>query len=216
MNGSPRYQELVRQVDCLREHLLPSAFDPAGNYSPETFTRAVAYRVLAHAEIESYIEDRVWKTALSALDSWSQQNKASKTLLGLLAFSGQKMEQPPPTVAPGQANQNNTWQEKLDMNYRLQSAINSFSFAIQTNHGVKEENVLRLLLPIGVKPTDLDPVLLANLNSFGTERGIAAHDSAAKHPRHQINPKHEFERVVSLLNGLLSIDVLIDRLNEEF
>ncbi len=73
MNRSERYRKLVKELQVLRHHLLPEEFDPTGNYSPEILTRASMFRVLAHAEIESYIEERSWETAIAAVSSWQEK-----------------------------------------------------------------------------------------------------------------------------------------------
>ena len=57
------------------------------------------------------------------------------------------------------------------------------------NHGIKEKNILGLLLPVGVLETDLDPVWMGTMSSFGASRGVVAHTSAKRvqtppdHPR---------------------------------
>ena len=104
MNKSEKYKILVKELYVLRCHLLPEMFDPTGNYTPEILTRASMFRVLAHAEIESYIEERSWETAIAAVNSWQKKKKASRTLLGLLAFSDLKMEKPPNSLKPKKAN----------------------------------------------------------------------------------------------------------------
>ena len=43
--------------------------------------------MLAHAEIEAYLEDRVKQLAIDAKRDWDNQDKTSRTLLSLVAHS---------------------------------------------------------------------------------------------------------------------------------
>lgn len=213
MTASTRYRKLKRELAKLRRGLLPKKFKISGDYPPEIFTRTAAYRVLAHAEIESYLEDRAYETALSAIREWEQKQKLSKILLGLLAFSGQKMEEPPDSLSPDQSSQASIWDGKIRMSNKITSAMNAFTYAVINNHGIKEKNVLRLLLPIGIEAEELDPLLLTDLNSFAKLRGEAAHLSAAKYrAKQQMNPKDELRTVMSLVDRLIEIDTFISQL----
>ena len=119
MSKSAKYTSLVKELYVLRSHLLPEKFDPTGTYPPEILTRATMFRVLAHAEIESYVEERSWETAMAAVNSWQQKKKTSRTLLGLLAFSDLKMEKPPNSLKPRKANSQTTWKNKLDLSAKI-------------------------------------------------------------------------------------------------
>ncbi|HUV56297.1 MAG TPA: HEPN domain-containing protein [Dehalococcoidales bacterium] len=213
MASSKQYKKLTKELARLRCELLPKEFSLSGDYPPEVFTKTVAYRVLAHAEIESYIEDRAYEAALTATTEWENSKKVSKTLLGLLAFSGQTMGEPPDSVNPSQPSQTSNWDDKIRISNKIKTAMNIFYNAIINNHGIKEKNILRLLLPIGIEVDKLDPVLLADLNSFAEVRGEAAHLSASKYrAKQQINPKDELRTVESLANRLIDIDRCIDQL----
>jgi len=213
MAASPQYQNLVREHAKICRDLLPKNFDPAGNYPTRVLTATLAYRVLSHAEIESYLEDRAFETALIAVKAWQDKRKASKTLLGLLAFSGQDIESPPISVDLSQPIQSVAWEDKIQLSNRIELAMNVFSYAVKNNHGIKENNIHRLLLPIGIEFHELDPVLLADLNSFAEERGEVAHLSSRKYrTKQQINPKDELGRVKSIIARLINIDKAIDKL----
>lgn len=214
MASSNQYKKLKKELARLRRELLPKKFRRSGNYPPEVFTKTNAYRVLAHAEIESYIEDRAYEVASTAIGEWNNKKKVSKTLLGLLAFSGQNMEEPPDSVNPSQPSQVSTWGNKIRISNKINAAMNVFCNAITNNHGIKERNLLRLLLPIGIEADKFDPVLLADLNSFAEVRGEVAHLSASKYrAKQQVDPRDELRTVESLVNRLIDIDRCIDQLS---
>jgi len=213
MGASLQYQYLVRGHAKIRRDLLPMIFDPIGDYPDKILTATFAYRVLSHAEIESYLEDRAFETALEAIKAWKDKRRISKILLGLLAFSGQEIEFPPNSVDLTQPTQSPTWEDKIQLSNRIESAMNVFSYAVKNNHGIKETNIHRLLLPIGIELQELDPVLIADLNSFAKERGEVAHLSSRKYrTKQQINPKEELTRVKSIIARLIKIDKAIDKL----
>src|SRR5262245_18660196 len=103
--ASKRFDALVAGVEVLREHLLPKPFDPTGSYTEDTLTRALAFRVLAHAEIEAYFEERVLEASREALKHFRSGGGVRRSLVALLAFSGLTIEAPPDTLAAPQANQ---------------------------------------------------------------------------------------------------------------
>jgi len=188
----------------LEEVLLPKVYDPTGFYSQEAFLKATAYRVLAHAEIESYLEERVKNIAIEAVKAWKERRTASRTLAALLAFSGILMDVPPDTIYPADPSQKAKWHEKISLSGKIDKAKGSFIARIITNHGMKEENILRLLLPIGFEVDKIDTVLLADMNSFGERRGEAAHTSIST--RRQYDPKDELQIVKAIAKGLGQLD----------
>lgn len=176
MPKSARFRILTKELNRLKKQFIPK-INPTGSYSDRQLALTLAYRVLAHAEIESYFEDRVWEVAINAKNNWDNQGKTCRTLICLLAFSGQMMEVPPDTLNPTKGSKKLP-DEKIKINKKIDLAINSFKRVIDQNHGIKEANILALLLPIGIDTDDLDAAWLATMNTFGEERGVVAHTSA--------------------------------------
>jgi uncharacterized protein YciW len=176
-------------------------------------TKTLAYRVLVHAEIEAYLEDRAWAIALTAAKVWKEKQKASKIILALLAFSGRTMERPPNSISPDQPSQSDKWDEKTKLSKKIDLAMGDFHRVLEQNHGIKEENIISMLLPIGIDCDDIDVVLMADLNSYGESRGIVAHRaSKAYRTTQQIDPKGELTKVKTLVRDLVSLDGLLDEL----
>lgn len=213
MTESKRFSELIDELIKLRKSLLPEEFDPTGNYPPEIFTRAFAFQVMIHAEIESYIEDRVREAAQEATRYWDKYGQANRTVLGLIAFSDKTMERPPESLTPEQPSQKKDWPNKLDLSKKIASATRVFYSAIENNHGVKEKNLLRLLLPIGIEVDSLDQVWIADMNSFSNDRGEFAHNSATKYrAKQEIDPESVLKKAESLLLGLRILDAEIEKI----
>jgi len=125
-------------------------------------------------------------------------------LLCVVAFSGQEMEPPPDTITPLKGNKNVSL-DKLKITKKIDIAIRCFKSVIAQNHGIKETNLLKLLLPIGIDSDDLDKVWLLNMDTFGEERGEIAHSSAIKR-KQPPNPADELERVKQIIQELERVD----------
>ncbi len=95
---SSNYVSMQERIERLRSHLLPLVLDDIetqGDIGVQI--RAVSFRVLSHAEIETYLEERVVQIAKTALKSWEERKVINKTAVCLVAFSGKEMRRPPET-----------------------------------------------------------------------------------------------------------------------
>ena len=210
MPKSLRFRQLTKELNRLKKQFLPRKFSEINEYSERQLALTFAYRVFAHSEIESYLEYRVWDTVQTAKNIWDKQGKAGRVLLCVIAFSGQEMENPPDTITPLKGNKNVSL-DKLKITKKIDIVIRCFKSVIDQNHGIKETNLLKLLLPIGIDSDDLDKVWLANMNTFGEERGEIAHSSGIK-TKKTPNPADELERVKQIIQELEKVDQLITNL----
>ena len=208
---SQRFITLEQELTNLRENFLPRQFNLTGDYSEREIALAVAYRVLAHAEIESYLEDRVLEIAQNALTFWNDK-KTTLTLVFLFAFSGLTLDKPPDSLNPGQRSQN--LDDKVKFDKKLGKVFNSFCTAVKDNHGIREKNILLLLLPIGIDSEDIDVIWLQEMDSFGKKRGDFAHQSASKYKTEQPpDPENELKMVNRLVHGFSAEETLSEEIN---
>ncbi|MEG3902700.1 HEPN domain-containing protein [Microcoleus sp. B4-C5] len=211
MSKSVRFRTLTKELNRLKKQFIPKV-SPTGLYSDRQLALTLTYRVFVHAEIEAYFEDRVWEVTLNAKNNWDSQGKTCRTLICLLAFSGQMMEVPPDTLNPTKGS-TKVKEEKIKINKKIDLAIKSFKRVIDQNHGIKEANLLALLLPIGIDTDDLDSAWLGTMNTFGEERGVAVHTSATSAKTIRVlNPINELQRVEQIIQELLKVDELINNL----
>lgn len=211
MPRSQRFRTLEKELNKLKKYFFPRKFDPIKLYSERQLAHAIAYRVLAHAEIEAYLEDRVKEIAESAVKIWKEQEEIRRTLLSLMAFSGMQLEVPPDSVTPKQPSFTKKLEEQLQLDKKIGKAYSCFLCSVKDNHGIKEKNLLTLLLPVGVNSDDLEQVWLSSMNSFGEKRGILAHTSASSYKTtQQINPQDELDNVKKIVYGEKGIQGLID------
>jgi len=125
-----------------------------GVYDPKDYDFVRAYLVLAHAEVEQFLEELAVDVLVAAQKRWDATRAAGRCLSALLMYDD-KQTTAPPSLA----------KQKTDdtLSMVASRAIRKHEeFIVQKNHGVKEGNLLRMLLPIGVLETDLDPIWLVS------------------------------------------------------
>ncbi|MDQ0813229.1 hypothetical protein QFZ63_004943 [Streptomyces sp. B3I7] len=189
----------------LRRHLLPRTFDPTGSYPARIYERTRAFRVLSHAEFESFLEDRAVEVANAAFFKWRATGAMSLCLLALVAHAE--------ATHPIPATLNDTNQKKkfLDLSARVEAAKNELNRYVRTqNHGIKEKNILRILVAIGVADSDIDPTWIGITDAWATSRGEAAHKTAKMQV--QPDPQHELKTVRQILEGFRDLDALMSKL----
>lgn len=208
MARSARFRELQARLTELRRHMLPAKFSATGTYRPRELDRARGFRLLAHAEIEAFIEDVTFDKAKTSVSNWANRQVTSETLFCLVAHYHQGFQ----TDAGQQPAFPDTSRLKVKeaIKEAVTAALKQYRTLQDNNHGVKEENLLRLILPVGVRRDDLEPLWITNLNEFGKKRGDVAHRSVGV--QQQIDPRTEWQVVTDLLDGLKKLDDLIGAL----
>jgi len=201
---SSRYSELMRRATELRQNLLPRAFSATGSYRPRELDRVRGYRLLIHAEVEAFLEDRVRQVANEVLRKWSGDRKLRSVLLSILAFY---LEQ---EIVSHKQLRDEYAGTKRRIEEALKASCEAFNKAVSQNNCVRERDILRMLFPVGLKNTDIDPVWLSTIDSFGARRGEVAHSSV--HTQQPPDPRNEFETVKLILSGLKELDMTLAKL----
>lgn len=200
MPSSELLKQLYRRVRELERHLVPP-IDARGNYGDAVYDCMRGFRLLVHAEIEAYIEARCLEIAQKAHQAWSNHNSHSAPICALVAYYKGGFGTIPDSVVPKQLLNG----VADDLAGRVLLCFRSYNAnARAQNHGIKEENLLSLLLPLGIRASDIDLTWLNTINSFGKTRGTVAH--TAKHTQQPIDPKTEVAIVGQVLRGLRSLD----------
>lgn len=201
MSTSKRWRELGRQIDALRAQFLPAVFDPLGQYSNPDHVQAHvrAFLLLAHAEVESFLEDWAKDIARAAERVWNGSGRATLPLVYLFSTHGERISVPDSGAV----------QSKKDMQQKLSEAavklFQTFYKHVNDNNGIKEANALSLLAPLGVPAAAFGATLLPNLSSFGALRGEHAH-RAARAVTSVLDPETEFNRASDLCKDLEVLD----------
>ena len=213
MPQSLEFRKFEARIKQLRRHLLPKAFSLTGDYSPRQLDMAMAYRLLCHAEIENHIENSSKKVVLSKTLE-GKSGISNFTCLTLLAYHRIGWEGlqvgAEDTIPVAKIDSPNSF--KLPLGKILDEAISEYvGRIINSNHGVRTENLHRLLKPIGIDFDNVDETWLATIDEFGKARGHTAHKSAVGVTR-PIDPKDELDRVELILIGLRNLDTSLKQL----
>lgn len=190
-SNSRRYLQLKNRVQKLEDAYLPN-INTSGRYSQKQTDDIRAYLLLSHAEIESYLEDILEEKVKKAHSKWRSNRKQSNVLLALASFHDGKISE-------------RTLEDKI--NKIVQSFINK----LRKNHGIKEENINNMLLPIGLDSSDLDATWLNTMNSFGSNRGDVAHRSVRV--QNLLDPVTLKNDIHNILQGIKDLDIKLKQLN---
>jgi len=176
--------------------------------------RALSFRVLAHAEIETYFEERAIEIGKTAWSSWKTTRHSSCVILHLLGYSGLTSSIPPGSLqAPPNKNGRKWSDEETSIKDRLERSVTKYIYEVShNNHGIREKNVLSIVLPLGFDVAKCDQLTLTTLDQFGSERGAAAHSSALGAVTQLVDPQNEFTKVRSIVDELIPFDAEFDRL----
>lgn len=202
MAQSARFKALNTQVDQLEKRLIPK-IRPTGKYTPRENDLIRSYRLLVHAEFESYFEDRAIEIADRSLAEFLKSGRTNIVIAALMAFSPLTPQSPPSSL-------NKISQIEIPV-ARVQKIVGHFRKSIREgNHGIKEKNIISIFLPIGLPVAALDPTFLNTLNSYGASRGASAHQSVRTQA--PIDPATETRTVSDLLKEIAKLDLHIQLL----
>lgn len=198
--GSNRFLELKRRLADLRAsflYFLPPPPASKTTYTPQELDLTKAYIVLVHAEIEAYCEDLVRKKAVVISQRFHRTGAVSPALRRIVAYYVGKNRK--------------DWTEVISPSGQtVNSALQSFLDHIRNNNGIKRDNLEPLFYPLGLSELTLGITWLAQMDSFGVNRGGWAHNtSGALNPP---DPASELATTNQILIGLLSVDRALSRL----
>jgi hypothetical protein len=198
-----RLSALERRLRALDQHLLP-ATKPNLDYTAEESDLVRSYLVLSHAEIEACLEDLARNVLVKAKERWKSAGRARSALVAVMAYHEGNLGQPAKKLLTSSAQK-----PALTLDQRIKVACDAYDdYARKDNHGVREKNLLRLLLPVGVREEDLDLSWVAEMDSFGIQRGRVAHGEA-KSVNVQIDPDVARGQVEAIVQGLRDLDGLL-------
>ena len=192
MSNTLRFGDLSKRLVELEDHLITKEFSDVGDYEEHVKDMARGYRLLAHAEIESYLEDVVRLIADKTLEKWRTSSVGSKELISVLAALKSD-----PEISDKQLSSLKTTEQTVNFSFV------SFKNRITKNNGIKEKDIKALMSPIGFDLEVLIPELVPLLDSFGTKRGEVAHSTSLKK---EINPKDEVADVKNIHGYLERLD----------
>lgn len=181
-----QFPDFKRKIERLAQSLLPKD-RVSDSYTDQEKDQIHAYLVLAHAEIEDFLErlamyvaDRARRDSIGA--------KCSPVISRLILFQCSRSTN---RIEPATEES-------------IKGAYKFYENLVEHNHGIKADNLFRLFMPLGMTHSDFDPVLLSSLDTFGNLRGGIAHTAAKL--QQGSSPSSEKKRVEDIVAALAHVD----------
>lgn len=190
------FRDLETRIQALTakfvvDQLAAEAADPM-THVPD-LDRLAAFRLLAHAEVEEFLEAKAKEglVALTASISVSAGKVSTFPEVFVLAYALGKQF----TVS---------WPfDPAKFLTEVHETVRAAEKAIAENNGVKGTSYFLLSLMAGKYPDEIDPSLGASLTSYGKSRGDVAHHSVAR-VRTFLAPSAEAKAINDLAKALAS------------
>lgn len=177
MPQSRRLSQVIARLATLERHFLPTTFSLTGQYTKRETDHTKAYLVFVHAELESYFEDRAERLVARAQQQWTRKQRCTPLLSRLLLYHHAAEKKELGAIS----------------NDAVTKAVNAFLAGLGNNHGIKDQHLRNILLPLGINHKVLDTRLIAALNQLARRRGELAHASFKAHQ--PIDPKTERDNI---------------------
>jgi hypothetical protein len=189
-----RLQRLLTRIEKLKAHFLPATFSLTGRYNQRQRDHTKAFLLLVHAELESYFEDRARRLIENAQARYQRSGMCTPVLSRVLVYHNAIKDDlgPVSTRAVGKA-------------------VNYYLGHLDKNHGIKEEHLLTIFLPLGIGHAALNAQLVTACNQLSQKRGQFAHASFKTHQ--QVDPKSELENIrLNILPELKNLEKQLRKL----
>lgn len=192
--SSKLFNEMTKRVKKLKRkymsrQLRNEANDPIG-YNFDALNIA-AYRLLVHAELEEYIEAKASEMLTEIKADILINGYNTKFLKNIMAIACQ-VEEVISITKP---------YDEPDFKDAVVKVINAAELKVKKNNGIKKNSFVPLSLFCGYDESSIDPILLSDLDSYGTRRGSVAH-KGARHASNISAPSTEVndaEKIINLL-----------------
>lgn len=180
---------LVKRIDELKRRFYFT--QPTSGITPHQEDKLRGLIVLCHAELEDYFES-VAKTILDRGEMiWNTKKIANFNFANLL-LRGKRADKP--NLKPGML---------------LFKVVELYKYVIINNNGIKADNLHNLFWPLGYDDDDdFDSSFLAQLDSFGVQRGNIVHSSAKK-AKQQLDQSSVYRDIDNILNALEGFERVI-------
>lgn len=192
-NYKTRYRALKSRLKELEKHYIKSFYekDPF-DWTPRQHDLARGYRVLCHAEIESYLEEMAKDLLTYSVNEWRRDEKVTITMTSLMTYF----------YRPEKTDKLSTMFNKAANDFKKQ--------VIEGNHGIKTENLKKLFRPLGIDIEELDTAWKSTLDTYGSRRGETAHTSARA--QQTIDLRTEKRDLENIVEGIEVLEHIVSRL----
>lgn len=168
-----------------------------GNPLPDPdFDSLAAFRLLSHAELEGYFEAKAAQSILALDANFKSGNFMTTEFASLIFLFLWKQKKDPLWTNSVKSSKD----EEVDFKRLAQDSLGFARQFIKDNNGVKENSITTLSALMGYFPSDIDHILISELNQYGKNRGEVAHDSWTRNTRTFDAANIEKSRLLSILS----------------
>lgn len=182
------FVSLQIRINALAERFLPMEEQPLGVYSEEQLDDAKAFILLAHAELEGYLENLATEVCNALIERVKSNHYDESTSVFLIRTA------------------NNSKQHKFVPLEVALEGQGKHESVVKGNNGIKERDYNKLFESLGVDVEDLNPDVMSESDAFGAKRGGIAHLGVQAGIQHDVNPFEERELMAKLLAHMSDFD----------
>lgn len=196
---SPLFVSFSERIKTLKASLIAEQKENYQNYTASDHHSALGFRLLASAHLEEYVESRCENAAAACLEAHKQGKRTRASMCLLIWHSTYRVSKPIP-LEPSD----------FDDRDEVDAARAKYSRLVRGIHGIDGSKLRELVIPLGLRDTDLDQGMLDQLNIVAGERNRAAHISVNR-AKLQREPIEEWKILNQLMQHLIKLDIAIDR-----
>ncbi|MFC3966176.1 hypothetical protein [Nocardia jiangsuensis] len=195
---SPLFVALQNNLNNLKSSLIAPKKSDFSKYTSAEHDMALGFVLLASAHVEEYAEQRCLKAASAAMDSHGhgKATRASKCLLVWHAanFPAEMIPLEPAEFASS---------------LRAADVLKQYRALVNKMHGISGTKLLKLVVPLGLRDSELDIALFNTLNDLADRRNRAAHVRVNR-AKLMKEPVEEWNLFQQILKPLETMDISID------
>lgn len=159
--------------------------------------------VLSHAVLEEYFEGICLEVVDAGIKAFKTDDRPRTSLLALLSYAA-------PGSVPAEFS-GGPW----GLRTQLTDGRQVLRQWAENNNGVKAKDLLRLLLPAGLKESDMGSAWLQHMDELGEMRGAVAHHGNPAGAKSLVDPGDALNHVERVLPTISRLDSRLCALRDE-
>lgn len=191
---SPLLVSLEQHLTKLEHNFIVVRSDYS-QYTVDDFLKALAYRVLASAAIENFVEQRCLEIATAGCSRLAS-GKLTSTGRALTIWARFQNRRNPQVVYIRES-------DPLSDPSEPATALKVYSRYVKNSHGINADDLRALVFPLGLSEATLPVVLTSSLDALADSRNPASHAVV----RNRKEPSSDVQAVNQILTPLRQLDV---------
>jgi hypothetical protein len=172
----------------------------------EDQVKAVAFRVLASAALEDFVEERCRVTARAGIERIKRGEKSATGRALLVWFISRNI---PGCIPIHEA-------DALDHFHQCDAALEAYIASVRSNHGLNATDFYKLVNPVGLRTRHIPTDLPDKLQALAEKRDPVVHVSASKRITRQIGPNQEIKQINDIVNLLQVVDESLTEVVDQY